>query len=190
MCFFKTRKQRQAPAHLTFHGPDSQDQITATNISNIEIARFTITKSTLSRLLPSSKQQQICTYKHSSLSGTTTLKNFHGHQQIKIKQSWEGMQYGKDIKSPCGKWKWRPGSGGCEELRDGKMVLARGKLSGGCRRRREARLEVFVNGDRSVMDLILASWATMVKERDGGTGAVAEVVGGMGGAVGGAVGGV
>jgi hypothetical protein len=35
-----------------------------------------------------------------------------------MKQSWEGMQYGKDVKTAGGTLKWRPGSGGTEEFRD------------------------------------------------------------------------
>ncbi|KAK4506381.1 hypothetical protein PRZ48_000111 [Zasmidium cellare] len=171
-------KPNSGPAHLTFHGPDSKDRITATNTSNTEVARFTITKTSLFRLNPS--PQPLCTYKRSWLSGTTTLHNFHG-RKVSIKQSWEGMQYGKDVKTPWGTWKWRPGNGGCEVLRDGKTVLARGKLPG---RRRPGCLEVFVNGDAYVVDLILASWAGMVKDRGDGVGAAAEVIGAVGGAVG------
>jgi hypothetical protein len=94
------------------------------------------------------------------LSGTTTL-NIHG-QQIKMKQSWEGMQYGKDVKTAGGTLKWRPGSGGTEEFRDAQgILLARGKMPG-MLSKRVYPLGVFVPGDEFLLDLILACWVAIL----------------------------
>lgn len=88
--------------------------------------------------------------------------NIHG-QDIEVKQSWEGMQYGKDVSTPVGKLKWRPGSGGHEELHDGQhSLLARGKLPG-VFSKRPANVEVFVPGDELLLDVILASWLCMLR---------------------------
>lgn len=118
--------------------------------------------------------------KRSSLSGTNTLQ-IHG-REVKIKQSWEGMQYGKDIQSPVGKFKWRPGSGGFEELRDSRgSLVARGKLKG-MLGRKNSPLEVFVPGDTFLLDLILAIWTVMLDLRGDEakeTEAVAEVFGAL-----------
>lgn len=83
-----------------------------------------------------------------------------------MKQSWEGMQYGKDIMS-VDVLKWRPGSGGYEELRDGrKSLLARGKFPGTFSRKRSSVLEVFVPADEFMLDLIVASWFSTIKGQD------------------------
>lgn len=89
--------------------------------------------------------------------------NIHGHD-IEVKQSWEGMQYGKDVLVSFGKLKWRPGSSGHEELRDGQQnLLARGKLPG-VFSKRPSNVEVFVPGDEFLLDVILASWLCMLRD--------------------------
>ena len=118
--------------------------------------------------------------KRSSWSGTNTLQ-LHG-REVRIKQSWEGMQYGKDIQSPVGKFKWRPGTGGFEELRDSTgSLVARGKLKG-MLGKKNSPLEVYVSGDAFLLDLILSSWTVMLDIRGDEakeTEAVAEVFGAL-----------
>jgi hypothetical protein len=76
------------------------------------------------------------------------------------------MRYGKDVETPTGTWKWRPGSGGCEELRDGRgFLLARGKLPG-IFGRNICALEVFIPGDGFMLDMVLSSWISMLDWQD------------------------
>lgn len=161
---------------LTFYGPDSQNHFTAVDPTGQQLAQFAVANSVIWRL--SQNAQQICTFKRSSLSGTLTLQ-LHG-QEIKIKQSWEGMRYGKDVKTQTGTWKWRPGSGSFEELTDSRgVLLARGKLPGTLSKKTYP-VEVFVPGDEFTLDLILASWVGMLDCQDAEgkeTEAVAEAVG-------------
>lgn len=83
---------------------------------------------------------------------------------VEIKQSWEGMQYGKDIMTTFGTLKWRPGSAGFEELRDGQQnLIARGKLPG-LFAKRPPLLEVFSFDDEFLLNLIFASWITMLRD--------------------------
>lgn len=174
------RKPVQAPC-LYFHGPDARNNFTAIDLNGQLLAQFSVANNMIWRM--SQNAQQICTFKHSSLSGTTTLQ-FHG-QEIKVKQSWEGMRYGKDIKTSTGRWKWRSGDGSCEELTDGRgVLLARGKLPGTLSKKTYP-LEVFISGDVFTLDLILATWVAMLdcqdaEEKEGG--AIAEVVGAVLGA--------
>jgi hypothetical protein len=169
----------ETPPHLTFNGPDSSNHFRALSPKNQLLAHFAVSKDSIWRI-SSQPPQQICTFSRSSLSGTTTL-NIHG-QQIKMKQSWEGMQYGKDVKTAAGTLKWRPGSGGTEEFRDAQgVILARGKMPG-MLSKRVYPLEVFVPGDEVLLDLILACWVAILdcqkaegKEVEG----VAEVVGAL-----------
>ena len=102
-----------------------------------------------------------------------------------MKQSWEGMQYGKDVKTAAGTLKWRPGSGGTEEFKDSQgILLARGKMPGMLSKKVHP-LEVFVPGDdQFLLDLILACWVAILdcqkaegKEVEG----VAEVVNALAG---------
>ena len=168
-------KLERAPC-LQFYGPDAQNRFTAIDLSGQPLAHFTVANNMIWRMAQSA--QQICTFKRSSLSGTTALQ-LHG-QEIKVKQSWEGMRYGKDIKTSTGTWKWRPGSGSCEELTDGRgVLLARGKLPGTLSKKTYP-LKVFLPGDAFTLDLILATWVAMLdcqnaegKEAE----AVAEAVG-------------
>jgi hypothetical protein len=79
-----------------------------------------------------------------------------------MKQSWEGMQYGKDVKTAAGTLTWRPGSGGNEEFRDAQgILLARGKMPG-MLSKRVYPLEVLVPGDEFLLDLILACWVAIL----------------------------
>lgn len=128
MAIFPWKIDKQTPSVLLYlHGPDQAKCIRAVDSTHQEVARFSITKDSIIRTLPT--QQLVCTMTRSTFSSTTTLKT-HG-QVIKNKQSWEGMQYGKDITSPFGKLKWRPGRGGQEELIDDRRnLLARGNLPG------------------------------------------------------------
>lgn len=173
---FKHGKPASAPC-LTFYGPDPQNHFTAVGTNGQPVAHFAVASSTIWR-----NAQQICTFKLSSLSGTTTLR-LQGHE-IKMKQSWEGLRYGKDIKSQFGSWKWRPGSGGFEELTDARgTLLARGKLPGTLSKKVHP-LEVFVPGDEFTLDLVFSSWVAMLDCRgaeDEQTEAVAEVVGALAG---------
>ena len=161
---------------LRFCGPDSQNHFTAIDPNGNLLAQFAIANSSIWRL--SQTPQQICTFKRSSLSGTLTLQLYG--QEIKVKQSWEGMRYGKDVKTPTGTWKWRPGSGSCEELTDARgVLLARGKLPGTLSKKTYP-LEVFVPGDAFILDLILATWVGMLdcQDAEGKEGeAIAEAVG-------------
>jgi hypothetical protein len=168
----------ETPPCLTFHGPDSNKHFFALSPNGQQLAHFSVTKDAIWRTLaPHMPPQQMCTFHQSSLSGTTTLQ-IHD-QQIKMKQSWEGMQYGKDVKTAAGTLKWRPGSGGTEEFRDAQgVLLARGKMPGTLSEKIYP-LEVFVPGNEFVLDLILACWVGMLdcrkaegKEAEG----VAEVV--------------
>lgn len=171
----------EAISSLRFCGPDSHNHFTATDLNGQLLAQFVVANGSIWRL--SQNAQQICTYKRSSLSGTLTLQ-LHG-REIKIKESWEGMRHGKDIKTPMGMWKWRPGSGSCEELTDGHgVLLARGKLPGTLSKKTYP-LDVFVPGDAFTLDLILATWVGMLDCQDAegeGAEAVAEVVGAILGA--------
>jgi hypothetical protein len=177
---FLGNKPVQAPC-IHFYGPDAQHNFTAIDPSGRLLAQFSVANNMIWRI--SQNAQQICAFKRSSLSGTTTLQ-LHG-QEIKVKQSWEGMRYGKDIKISTGTWKWRPGSGSCEELKDGGgVLLARGKLPGTLSKKIYP-LEVFVSGDVFTLDLILASWVAMLdcQDAEGKEGkAIAEVVGAVLGA--------
>ncbi|KAF2163472.1 hypothetical protein M409DRAFT_26084 [Zasmidium cellare ATCC 36951] len=147
------------PPCLSFHGPDKQGHIRAINSNNQEVAHFIASKTSLTRAL-GSNHQQICTFNRSHLASCTTI-HIHG-QQVKVKQTWESMQYGKDVETPTGRLTWRAGNGGYEELRDGsKTLLARGKLPGTFGSR-PALLEVFVDGDEVLLDLILASWVCTI----------------------------
>jgi hypothetical protein len=151
----------ETPPCLTFHGPDSNNHFLALSPSGQQLARFSVTKDAIWRTLaPHMPPQQMCVFQRSSLSGTTTLQ-IHG-QQIKMKQSWEGMQYGKDVNTAAGTMKWRPGSGGSEEFRDAQgVLLARGKMPGTLSKRIYP-LEVFVAGDEFLLDLVLAYWVGML----------------------------
>jgi hypothetical protein len=156
------RGQSEGTPCLMFHGPDSQNQFRATNLSGQGLARFMVANSTVWRVAQNA--QQICTFQCSSITGTSTLR-VRG-QEIKAKQSWEGMRYGKDVETPTGTWKWRPGSGGCEELRDGRgFLLARGKLPG-IFGRNICALEVFIPGDGFMLDMVLSSWISMLDWQD------------------------
>lgn len=101
-----------------------------------------------------------------------------------MKQSWEVLQYGKERETKMGLLKWRPGTGGFEELQDAqKILLARGKMPGTFRRK-PCILEVFVTGDDLLLELILASWFATIeglKGEERETSAVAEVIGALGG---------
>lgn len=169
-------KSEAAPC-LTFHGPDSKNHFTAIGTNGQPVAHFAVANNTIWR-----NSQQISTIKLSSLSGTTTLR-LHGHE-IKMKQSWEGMRYGKDIKTQFGTWKWRAGSGGFEELTDARgTLLARGKLPGTLSKK-VYPLEVFVPGDEFTLDLIFSSWVGMLDCQDAEgeqTEAFAEIVGAIAG---------
>ena len=177
---FGDHKPVQAPC-LHFYGPDARNNFTAVASNGQLLAQFSVANNMIWRM--SQNAQQICTFKLSSLSGTTTLR-LHG-QEIKVKQSWEGMRYGKDIKTSAGTWKWRPGSGSCEELTDGRgTLLARGKLPGTLSKK-SYPLEVFVSGDVFMLDLIFATWVAMLDCHDAEGkegGAIAEVVGAVLGA--------
>jgi hypothetical protein len=165
----------QHSAQFTLYGPISGYRFIALDANRREIASFTLTGGNLSR-----GAQHICSFKHSSLSGSTTM-DVHG-QKVKVEQSWEGMQYGKNVKSPHGTLKWRAGSGGLQELRDGQDVIARGKLPG--LSRSEPYLEIFIAADEFTMDMIISSWITMLdcqKSEGEQLGALAEVVGAIAG---------
>jgi hypothetical protein len=149
-----SHKGSHQSANLTLYGPTSQGILSALNATHQEVARFTWTNGVLCR-----DSQQICTFKYSSLSGTTTM-HVHG-REVKVKQSWEGMQNGKDIKAPNGTMHWRRGSGGFQELRDGREVVARGKLGGGLGGK-EPYLEMFLSADDFTMDLIISSWVAIL----------------------------
>ncbi|KAF2716719.1 hypothetical protein K431DRAFT_234759 [Polychaeton citri CBS 116435] len=107
--------------------------------------------------------QPFCTGKTSSLSGNTTM-TVHG-QTIKVCLTWEGMQYGKDMKTPLGKMKWRIGSkswGNTQELWDTQGTkLATYKAL--CSKNQDSKLEILVPGDEFFLDIILASWVSMVR---------------------------
>jgi hypothetical protein len=178
--FFGQHNPVQAPC-LRFYGPDAQNNFEAIDLNGQLLAQFSVANNMIWRM--SQNPQQICTFKRSSLSGTTTLQ-LH-RQEIKVKQSWEGMRYGKDIKTSTGTWKWRPGDGSCEELTDGRgVLLARGKLPGTLSKKTYS-LEVFISGDVSMLDLIFATWVAMLdcqdtEEKEGE--AIAGVVGAVLGA--------
>lgn len=163
---------------VKFHGPEPGNRFRAVGPTNDELACFCFVNGTIFRLPDT--QQPICTMKRSSLSGTSTLQ-IHG-QEVKIKQSWEGMQYGKDIQSPVGKFKWRPGCGGFEELRDFEgSLVARGKLKG-MLGRKNSPLEVYIYVDTFLLDLIFASWTVMLDlkgDEAKETEAVAEMFGAL-----------
>jgi hypothetical protein len=153
------KSSSETPLCLTFNGPDSSNHFRALSPNGQLLAHFAVSKDSIWRI-SSQSPQQICTSSRSSLSGTTTL-NIHG-QQIKMKQSWEGMQYGKDVKTAGGTLKWRPGSGGTEEFRDAQgILLARGKMPG-MLSKRVYPLEVFVPGDEFLLDFILACWVAIL----------------------------
>ncbi|KAK4501103.1 hypothetical protein PRZ48_006909 [Zasmidium cellare] len=159
-CLFSNGPPASSQPCLIFQGPDKQGHITAVNSAQQEVAHFIVRNNTLARILGSS-QQNICTFNRSHLSSTTSV-SIHG-QQIKVKQTWESMQYGKDVETPTGLLTWRAGSGGYEELRDGsKTLLARGKMPGTFGSK-PALLEVFVSGDDVLLDMILATWVSTVK---------------------------
>lgn len=159
---FNHGQPEKAPC-LTFYGPDSRNHFTAVDPNGQSLAQFSVANNAIWRL-SQHNAQQICTYKLSSLSGTLTLQ-LHG-REIKVKQSWEGMRYGKDVKTTTGTWKWRPGSRSCEELTDERgVLLARGKLPGTLNKKTYP-LEVFVPGDEFTLDLILASWVGMLDCQD------------------------
>lgn len=155
-----SRKEPSQPPCLQFQGPDNQGRAKAFDVYNREVACFTIAGDSIRRDLPT--QQHLCTMQRSFFSGTTRI-NIH-EQTIEVKQSWEGMQYGKDVLTSFGTLRWRPGSGGHEELRDGQQkLLARGRLAG-MFRKKPSKVEVFVSGDEFLLDLILASWICIVRE--------------------------
>lgn len=151
----------ETPPCLTFHGPDDNKQFFARGSNGQQLAHFIITKDAISRVWsPVMPPQQICTLHRSSLSGSTTLQ-LHG-QQIKVKQSWEGLSHGHDVKTAAGTMKWRPGSSGTEEFKDAQgIVLARGKMPGSLSGK-VYPLEVFVPGDEFLLDLILACWVAIL----------------------------
>lgn len=171
-------KPEPAP-YLTVYGPDSQNHFTAIGPNGQPVAHFAVASKTIWR-----NAQPICTFKLSSLSGTTTLQLCG--KEIKMKQSWEGLRYGKDIKAHFGTLKWRPGngSGGFEELTDARgTLLARGKFPGTLSKK-VYPLEVFVPGDEYTLDLIFSSWVAMLDCRDAEdeqTEAIAEAVGALAG---------
>jgi hypothetical protein len=174
----------EAPPCLTFHGPDSNNQFFALGLNGQQLAHFSVTKDTIWRTLaPHMPPQQMCTFHRSSLSGTTTLQ-IHG-QQIKVRQSWEGLSYGRDVKTAAGTMKWRPGSGGTEEFKDAQgVLLARGKLPGTLSKKIHP-LEVFVPGDEFLLDLILACWVAILdcqkaetKEAESAGDVVSALIGG------------
>jgi len=158
---FAHSKPEAAPC-LQFYGPDAQNRFTAVDPRGQLLAQFSVANNMIWRM--SHNAQQICTFRHSSLSGTTTLR-LHG-LEIKVKQSWEGLRYGKDVKTSTGTWKWRPGSGSCEELTDERgILLARGKLPGTLSKK-SYPLDVFVSADAFTLDLIFATWVAMLDCHD------------------------
>lgn len=150
---------KQSSICLTLQGPDAEGHIRAFDSLNVEVFRFVVAKDSVYCVAPN--EQQICAIHHRFLSGTHTLE-MHG-QKIKIKQSWEGMQYGKDIHTQSGVLKWRPANAGHEELHDAnKNILARGKLPG-LLSRKSATLRVFVR-DEHILHIILGSWLVMLRD--------------------------
>ncbi|GIZ43553.1 hypothetical protein CKM354_000677500 [Cercospora kikuchii] len=148
------------PPCLIFQGPDSQGSGRVVDLAQRELAQFTKTKNAIYR-----SGKQVCTFKHSSMSGTTTLQ--FEKLEIKMKQTWESLQYGKDIKTPTGTLQWRAGSGGYEELRnEQKVLLARGKLPGTLWSK-HSDLEIYVPGDELLLDLIISLWVSMLKIKAG-----------------------
>jgi hypothetical protein len=97
---FGHNKPQGAPC-LQFHGPDAQSRFTAIDPQGQLLAQFSVADNMIWR--KSQNAQRICTFEHSSLSGTTTLQ-LHG-LEVKVKQSWEGLRYGKDVKTSTGTWK-------------------------------------------------------------------------------------
>ena len=158
---FSGHSKPEPPPCLTFHGPDSNEQFFALGPNGQQLAHFSVTKKAIARIwAPHIPPQEFCTFHRSSLSGTTTLQ-LHG-QEIKVRQSWEGLSYGRDVKTAAGTMKWRPGSSGTEEFRDAQgILLARGKLPGTLTKK-VYPLEVFVPGDEFLLDLILACWVAIL----------------------------
>ncbi|KAF2163632.1 hypothetical protein M409DRAFT_26239 [Zasmidium cellare ATCC 36951] len=69
------------------------------------------------------------------------------------------------FRSPAGKFEWRAERKGWELYDKRDVLLARGKIHGTVNNR-PSHLEVFVGGDDTFMDLILASWVAMYRGQD------------------------
>jgi hypothetical protein len=158
--------QSAAPLGLptvTFHGPDPNSQITATNPSGQQIAHFTLhgtdkNNFSLTRSLGSGQPPtQICQAERHSLSGNVILL-IHN---LELKLKYQDGESWKLPSTPFGDLIWRKKalSGGIVELRDGrKAILARGSIQ-------EAKLEVFVNGDEVLLDICMATFVAMVRRK-------------------------
>ncbi|KAH7303339.1 hypothetical protein B0I35DRAFT_415207 [Stachybotrys elegans] len=113
----------------------------------------------LARMLPNNLQQPFATASYSSLSGSLRV-NVEGLPEIKLEQSWEGMQYAKEFKAPPelggtgGKMAWKPaGWGDVNELWDAQGTkVARFKSM---RLKNDPQLDVFVQASDAFVDVVL-----------------------------------
>ncbi|KAF2762658.1 hypothetical protein EJ05DRAFT_8763 [Pseudovirgaria hyperparasitica] len=158
---------------ITFRFAPDGKHIAALNATGQRLALFAYSKHSVTRIMPAAEpgasaqeaqRREICTSKHSLLSGTTTL-HIHG-REVKVRQSWEGLRDGRDIELPGGTMlEWRAGSGGVEELRDADgTLLARGRKPGVFGGRKGCDLGAYGRacGDEFLLDLVLCSWVCAV----------------------------
>ncbi|KAJ9633576.1 hypothetical protein H2204_006782 [Knufia peltigerae] len=158
----------QAAPSLVLFGPNRQGVLYSVDAQGTQLPMFAdnVRKQKpqvqVFRILQNSLHHPIATSSSSSLSGTVTM-TLNG-QEIKMKPSWEGMQFSMSFESPAGKLTWRPTSwGNGMMLRDksgtslAKYVYY--KLSG------DPQLEIFVPLDDSFLDLVVTA-AISVYEND------------------------
>lgn len=105
----------------------------------------------------------VATTSHNSITGTTKM-TIHG-QEVKMRQSWEGMRSGKDISTPVGKFAWRVGGSSfhsTEEL----IEKSTGATVASCRiptlGKGDRKLKILIQRDDFVVDLAVASWIILL----------------------------
>ncbi|KAI9172827.1 hypothetical protein HJFPF1_02341 [Paramyrothecium foliicola] len=122
--------------YITLVGPDKRGLISRLDHASgvrhpvlaVQINANSKPQVQLARILPNNSQQPLGTASYSSLSGSVRLA-IHGQPEVKMEQSWEGMQYAKVFQVPVelggngGKLRWKPaGWGEANELWDDQGI--------------------------------------------------------------------
>ncbi|KAI9163589.1 hypothetical protein HJFPF1_05207 [Paramyrothecium foliicola] len=175
--------------YITLVGPDKQGAISrldpATGTKHPVIAA-NITSSSkpqikLARLRPNNLQEPFGTAACSSMSGSLRV-NVQGLPEIKMEQSWEGMQYAKVFEAPMalggtgGKMQWKPaGWGNASELWDAQGVkVAKFKhLS----LKDDPQLDVYVQANDALVDVMLLGGLGLLVEDKKSLKLMGDVVG-------------
>jgi hypothetical protein len=139
----------------------------------------------LARILPNNLQQPLGTASYSSMSGSVRI-NIQGLPEVKMEQSWEGLQYAKVFKAPLevggngGKLQWKPaGWGEATELWDDQGVkLAKFKSLS---LKNDPCLEVYVQVSDALVDVMLLGSLGLMVEDSKSIALMGDLVGTMAG---------